>query len=66
MEIDFKRLVNWLDHYGLPQCDVHGPGHTMPQQLKALLKEMDAAGIFPYTQKMLNWSAGSCEISKEK
>lgn len=47
MEIDFKRLVNWLDHYGLPQCDVHGPGHTMPQQLKALLKEMDAAGIFP-------------------
>jgi hypothetical protein len=52
MEIDFKRLANWLDHYGFPQCYVHGPGHMMPQQLKALLKKMDAAGIFTlHTEK---------------
>lgn len=47
MEIDFKKLANWLDHYGLPQYHVHVSGHVMPLQLKAPLKEMNAAKIFP-------------------
>jgi ribonuclease J len=47
MEIDFERLVNWLRHYGLPQYHVHVSGHIMPLQLKAILKEMNAAKIFP-------------------
>ncbi len=47
MEIDYERLVNWLGHYGLPQYHVHVSGHIMPLQLKAILKEMDAAKIFP-------------------
>jgi len=47
MEIDFKRLANWLDHYGLPQYHVHVSGHIIPLQLKSLLKEMDAAKVFP-------------------
>jgi ribonuclease J len=47
MEIDFERLVNWLRHYGLPQYHVHVSGHIMPLQLKAVLKEIGAAKIFP-------------------
>jgi len=47
MEIDFERLVNWLRHYGLPQYHVHVSGHIMPLQLKAILKEINAAKIFP-------------------
>lgn len=66
MEIDFKRLANWLDHYGLPQYHVHVSGHIIPLQLKSLLREMDAAKVFPSPQKMLNCSAGSCETLKEK
>jgi ribonuclease J len=47
MEIDFERLVNWLGRYGLPQYHVHVSGHIMPLQLKAILKEVKAAKIFP-------------------
>jgi len=47
MEIDYEKLVNWLRHYGLPQYHAHVSGHIMPLQLKALLKEIDAANIFP-------------------
>jgi hypothetical protein len=47
MEVDFKKLSNWLDHYGLPQYHVHVSGHIMPLQLKTVLKEIDAAEIFP-------------------
>jgi mRNA degradation ribonuclease J1/J2 len=52
MEIDFERLVKWLEHYGLPQYHAHVSGHIMPLQLKAALKQIDAARIFPvHTEK---------------
>jgi ribonuclease J len=47
MEVDFRKLTNWLDHYGLPQYYVQVSGHIMPLQLKALLREMEAAETFP-------------------
>jgi len=47
MEIDFERLVNWLGHYGLPQYHVHVSGHMMPLQLKSILKDVNAAKVFP-------------------
>jgi mRNA degradation ribonuclease J1/J2 len=47
MEIDFGRLVNWLQHYGLPQYHVHVSGHIMPLQLKSILKEINASRVFP-------------------
>jgi ribonuclease J len=52
MAIDYERLVNWLEHYGLPQYHVHVSGHIMPMQLKAILKEINAKEIFPiHTEK---------------
>jgi ribonuclease J len=47
MEIDYGRLVNWLQHYGLPQYHVHVSGHIMPLQLKSTLKEINASKVFP-------------------
>jgi len=47
MEIDFNRLTNWLDHYGLPQYHVHISGHIMPLQLKEILKTIKPKKIFP-------------------
>jgi ribonuclease J len=47
MEIDYDRLVNWLEHFGLPQYHVHVSGHIMPLQLKAVLKEVNARKVFP-------------------
>jgi len=47
MEMDYERLKNWLNHYGLPQYHVHVSGHIMPLQLKNILKEINAKTIFP-------------------
>lgn len=47
MEIDYEKLTNWLDHYGLPQYHVHVSGHMMPLQLKATLGEINAGRVFP-------------------
>ncbi len=47
MEIDFERLVNWLDHYGLPQYHVHVSGHIMPLQLRSAIEKINAKTVFP-------------------
>ncbi|MDQ1279918.1 MAG: ribonuclease [Thermoproteota archaeon] len=47
MEIDFDRLINWLEYYGLPQYHIHVSGHIMPLQLKEALKEISPKTIFP-------------------
>jgi ribonuclease J len=47
MEIDHEKLINWLEHYGLPQYHVHVSGHIMPLQLKAILKEINAKQVYP-------------------
>ena len=47
MEIDYERLVNWVQHYGLPQYHVHVSGHMMPLQLKKALKRINAKRMFP-------------------
>jgi ribonuclease J len=47
MEIDYERLVNWVQHYGLPQYHVHVSGHMMPLQLKKTLKRVNAKRMFP-------------------
>ncbi len=47
MEIDFNRLINWLEHYGLPQFHVHVSGHITPLDLRESLKAMNPRMIFP-------------------
>jgi ribonuclease J len=47
MQIDYERMVNWLNHYGLPQYHVHISGHIMPFQLKEILQAIKPKQIFP-------------------
>ena len=47
MEIDFERLKNWLEHYGLPQYHVHVSGHIMPLQLKNVVEKISPKFVFP-------------------
>lgn len=47
MEIDFSKLVAWLDHYGIVQYHVHVSGHIMPLQLRTALERVQAKKIFP-------------------
>ena len=47
MEIDFDRLIHWLDYYGIPQYRIHVSGHIMPMQLKDIIKTIKPKIIFP-------------------
>ena len=47
MEIDFNKLVNWLEHYGLPQYHTHVSGHITPLQLRSILRTISPKKIFP-------------------
>jgi ribonuclease J len=38
MEIDHRKLGNWLDRYGLPLYQAHASGHAKPHELKWLIK----------------------------
>jgi len=47
MEIDYERLLNWLEHHGLPQYQVHVSGHIMPTHLRGVLEEINPKAVFP-------------------
>lgn len=46
-EFEFERVVNWLDHFGLPMYHVHCSGHIMPEQLKAAISRIAPKVIYP-------------------
>lgn len=47
MEIDFDKMLAWLDHYGIVQYHIHVSGHIMPLQLKMVLGKISAKKVFP-------------------
>jgi ribonuclease J len=66
MTIDFEKLINWLNHYGLPQYHLHVSGHIMPLQLRDVLGEMDSERIFPvHTEKPLMFSRFMRDLRSE-
>ncbi|MEM1514863.1 MAG: MBL fold metallo-hydrolase [Candidatus Bathyarchaeia archaeon] len=47
MEIDFNRLISWLEYYGLPQYHIHVSGHITPLHLRKFLDAVKPKRIFP-------------------
>jgi len=47
MEIDFERLKNWLNHFGVPLYQTHASGHIMPQDLRKVVKEISPKKVIP-------------------
>ena len=45
--IDFEKLSNWLDHFGLPMYHVHCSGHILPSQLKQAVSTIHPKKLFP-------------------
>jgi ribonuclease J len=46
-EFEFERVVNWLDHFGLPMYHVHCSGHIMPGQLKSAIARIGPKTLYP-------------------
>jgi ribonuclease J len=46
-EFEFERVVNWLDHFGLPMYHVHCSGHIMPDQLKSAIARISPKTVYP-------------------
>lgn len=46
MEIDFEKLLNWLDLFGIPQYQIHVSGHALPYQLKQAIREINPKKVF--------------------
>lgn len=46
-EIQHEKLLNWCDHYGMPQYQAHASGHAMPHELKSVIQEIDPETVIP-------------------
>ncbi len=47
MLIDYKRLHNWLKHFQMSFSQSHASGHATGDELKQMIKEIDAPVLFP-------------------
>ncbi|MDD5417682.1 MAG: MBL fold metallo-hydrolase [Candidatus Nanoarchaeia archaeon] len=53
MELDEKRVRNWLDRYGLsPAHQIHSSGHASGDDITSMIKEMNPKILYPiHTEK---------------
>jgi ribonuclease J len=52
MEIDYQKLMNWLERYRLPAYSTHCSGHIRPHELKQLIKTINPDHVIPiHTEK---------------
>jgi ribonuclease J len=47
MELDYKKLLNWLEFYGIPLYNIHASGHALPFELKRTVEEISPEVVFP-------------------
>ncbi|MGQ9640021.1 MAG: MBL fold metallo-hydrolase [Candidatus Bathyarchaeia archaeon] len=46
-EIEFTKLLNWLDHFGLPMYQIHCSGHIMPNEIKDMIVRIRPKTVHP-------------------
>lgn len=47
MEIDFKRMMNWLNRFDIPLKHAHASGHADSRQLKAIAERIKPKRLYP-------------------
>jgi ribonuclease J len=45
--LEFDKLTNWLNHFGLPSYHIHCSGHMMPNDMKKIAGDIAPQRIFP-------------------
>jgi ribonuclease J len=46
MEINFEKLSNWLEWFGIPHYHIHCSGHALPHQLKEAISNIKPKKVF--------------------
>lgn len=46
MEIDFQKLLNWLEYFGLPVYTIHASGHASAFDLKEVVERLKPRKVF--------------------
>ncbi|MCX6707267.1 MAG: hypothetical protein NT001_03955 [Candidatus Woesearchaeota archaeon] len=63
MAIDYKRLMNWVDHFKLKYYQAHASGHASPEELKWVIDEIGAKKIIPvHTEAQENFKGISSNV----
>jgi ribonuclease J len=47
MELDYERLMNWLNAMGMPAYRVHASGHAMPMDLRRFVAQVRPRRVVP-------------------
>ncbi|AEG18959.1 MBL fold metallo-hydrolase [Methanobacterium paludis] len=47
MEIDYKRVKNWLDHFNLPMHQMHASGHASGPEILDMIREVSPDVLYP-------------------
>jgi ribonuclease J len=47
MQIDFNRMLNWLEKFKIPLKHAHASGHADSKQLKRIAEEINPKKLFP-------------------
>lgn len=46
MEIDFQKLLNWLEYFGLPIYNIHASGHASAFDLREIVERLKPKKVF--------------------
>lgn len=46
-EITFKKLLSWLEYWGIPMYKIHCSGHATPRDLKRTILKIKPTKVFP-------------------
>ena len=47
MEMDWERIMNWINHFGISVNSTHVSGHASGPQLKEFVEQVDAKNVIP-------------------
>ena len=65
-EIEFRRLMNWLNIYGIQATQIHTSGHIFPADLRRLVQLIEPRRLFPVHTATLDPSGSSSRTSSPR
>jgi mRNA degradation ribonuclease J1/J2 len=45
--MDWERIMNWINHFGISVNSTHVSGHASGSQLKEFVEQVDAKNVIP-------------------